>query len=325
MPAKTAVLLTNLGTPDTLSLASVKLFLKHFLSDPRVVEIPRLPWWLILNLIILPFRSPKTLRAYERVWTDEGSPLMVYALRQQSALQQKLASEVPVALAMRYGNPSFETVIAKFMESGLNRLVVLPLYPQNSATTTATTFHHLADTLAKYPRLPTVHFIDSYFEYPAYIEALAQSVRDHWEKSATRNHLLMSFHGLPQANVDRGDPYYSQCQRTAGLLSDRLGLDKSLWSLCFQSRFGKQVWLKPYTSQILGELAASGTKAVDVICPGFSTDCLETLDEIQIEYRDFFMQQGGEQFHYIPALNDDDEHIEMMHTLLKPYLTTGEY
>ncbi len=320
MSLKTAVLLTNLGTPDSLDRAAVKRFLKQFLSDKRVVEIPRLPWWLILNGIILPLRSADTLQGYRRIWTDEGSPLMVNALHQQSALQQKLGDEIPVALAMRYGSPSFDNVVGKLIESGLNRLVVLPLYPQNSATTTATSFYHQADILAKYRNLPSVHFIDSYFQHPAYIEALANSVRAHWQELEKRNHLVMSFHGLPQINVDRGDPYYDQCQKTAEMLADQLELEESEWSQCFQSRFGKQLWLKPYTSDVLTELAANGIKEVDIICPGFSADCLETLDEIQIEYRDLFIQRGGEQFHYIGALNDNDDHIEMMRTLVQPYI-----
>jgi len=320
MSLKTAVLLTNLGTPDSLDKAAVKRFLKQFLSDKRVVEMPRLPWWLILNGIILPFRSGKSLQGYQRIWTDQGSPLMAYSLKQQSALQQKLGSGVSVALAMRYGKPSFENVVEELMASGLERLIVLPLYPQNSATTTATTFYHLAHTLAHTRNLPSIHFIDSYYQHPAYIEAVANSVRAHWQKSTHRNHLVISFHGLPQVNVDRGDPYYDQCQKTAKLLVDQLGLEASNWSLCFQSRFGKQVWLKPYTSDVLAELAAKGSKAVDIICPGFSADCLETLDEIQIEYRNLFMAHGGEQFHYIPALNDSDGHIEMMRALVQPYL-----
>jgi len=324
MPLKTAVLLSNLGTPDSLDRAAVKRFLKSFLSDRRVVEVPRLPWWFILHGVILPFRSAKTLRGYQRIWSDQGSPLMAHSLRQQAALQQKLGNEVPVALAMRYGNPSFKTVVDKLMQSGLDRLIVLPLYPQNSATTTATTFFHLADTLACTRALPSVHFIDSYYRNPAYIAALANSVRTHWQQSSQRNHLLISFHGLPQVNVDRGDLYYDQCQKTANLLTHQLGLEESNWSLCFQSRFGKQVWLKPYTSDVLSELAAKGSKAVDVICPGFSADCLETLDEIQIEYRDLFMQQGGEQFNYIAALNDDDTHIEMMRTLVEPYISANQ-
>jgi len=325
MTPKTAVLLTNLGTPAALDKPSVKQFLKEFLSDPMVVEIPRLPWWLILNGLILPFRSGKTLQGYQRIWMDEGSPLMVYAQRQQAALQQKVGDSIPVALAMRYGQPSFKSVIAEIMADGINRLIVLPLYPQNSATTTATTFQHLARTLSEYRNQPSVDFIDSYYQHPAYIEALAESVQNHWQATGSQNHLVMSFHGLPQVNVDRGDPYYDQCLKTADLLSDRLGLEKSQWSHCFQSRFGKQVWLKPYTAETLSELSANGVKSVDLICPGFSADCLETLDEIQIEYRDFFMEAGGEQFHYIPTLNECDNHIELMYALVSPYLSIVDH
>jgi len=325
MSLKTAVLLTNLGTPAALDRPSVKQFLKLFLSDPMVVEIPRLPWWIILNGIILPFRSGKTLQGYQRIWMEEGSPLMVYAQRQQMALQQKLGDDIPVALAMRYGEPSFKSVIGELLAGGTNRLIVLPLYPQNSATTTATTFQHLAQTLSRYRNQPSVDFIDSYYQHPSYIEALAESIRNHWAQVGNQNHLVMSFHGLPQVNVDRGDPYYEQCQQTAMLLALRLGLEKSEWSYCFQSRFGKQVWLKPYTSDTLRELSAKGITSIDIICPGFSADCLETLDEIQIEYRHLFMQSGGEQFHYIPALNECDSHIELMYALVSPYLSIADH
>lgn len=321
MPTKTAVILSNLGTPDTLTKNSVKQFLKQFLSDPRVVEIPRPIWWLILNLIILPFRSPKTLAGYARVWTQDGSPLMAFSQRQRQALQQTLGDDITVALAMRYGNPSFHNVVDQLIENGVNRLIVLPLYPQNSATTTATTFHHLARVLAKRRDLPSIHFIDNYHDHPAYIDALARSAVDFWQLSGNKNHLLMSFHGLPQVNVDRGDPYYSQCLRTAQLLVDALGLTDSDWSLSFQSRFGAQQWLKPYTADVLEALVKAGTTEVDVICPGFSADCLETLDEIKIEYRDLYIEQGGKQLNYIDALNDDDAHIAMMQTLIAPYLS----
>ena len=324
MSFKTAVLLTNLGTPESLDRAAVKRFLKQFLSDPMVVEMPRLPWWLILNGIILPLRSGKTLQGYARIWMAEGSPLMVYAQRQAIALQKKLGAEIRVVLAMRYGEPSFKSVIGELLTAGIDRLVVLPLYPQYSATTTASTFQHLEATLHQYRNHPSVDFIDSYHQHPAYIEALAQSVRNHWSETGSHHHLVMSFHGLPQVNVDRGDPYYAQCRQTANLLAQRLRLQKSEWSLCFQSRFGKQTWLKPYTIEILSELGANGIKSVDVICPGFSADCLETLDEIQIEYRDFFMQAGGEQLHYIAALNDQPLHIEMMMNLLSPYIVTHD-
>lgn len=320
MPTKTAVVLSNLGTPDDLTKPSVKRFLKQFLSDPRVVEVPRLVWWLILNLIILPFRSPKTLAGYSRVWMDQGSPLMVLSLKQQVALQQKLGDQIPVALAMRYGKPSFQSVVDGLIEQGVNHLVVLPLYPQNSATTTATTFHHLSQTLEKRRDLPSISFIDNYHDHPAYIDALAASVRDHWQQADCQRHLLMSFHGLPQVNVDKGDPYFAQCLRSAKLLAESLGLDCSDWSLSFQSRFGAQQWLKPYTADVLEALAGAGTTNIDVICPGFSADCLETLDEIKIEYRELYIEKGGKQLNYISALNDSEAHIEMMQKIVSPFL-----
>lgn len=324
MSSKTAILLTNLGTPDALDKASVKRFLKQFLSDPRVVEIPRPIWWLILNGIILPIRSGKTLQGYSRIWGEKGSPLLTYTQMQQSALQSMLGKDTTIAMAMRYGNPSFEAVVGKLLKDGFRRIIVLPLYPQNSATTTATSFYHLTDVLAKRRDLPSIHFIDNYHDHPAYIEALAKSVKRHWQDSGQQHHLLMSFHGLPQVNVDKGDPYYDQCLKTADLLAKALELDESGWSLSFQSRFGKQVWLKPYTADVLEALVGKGIKSVDVICPGFAADCLETLDEIKIEYRHLFIEQGGKDFNYIPALNDDAAHIEMMRALLQPYLNQNQ-
>lgn len=319
MSSKTAVLITNLGTPEALDRDSVKRFLKQFLSDTRVVEIPRPVWWLILNGIILPIRSGKTLQAYSRIWGEDGSPLLAYSQKQQIALQAMLGEDVTVALAMRYGKPGFESVVNDLLKSGFNRLVVLPLYPQNSATTTATSFYHLADVLANRRDLPSIHFIDNYHDHPLYIAALANSVKHHWQDNQ-QHHLLMSFHGLPQVNVDKGDPYYDQCLKTANLLAEALGLAESDWSLSFQSRFGAQVWLKPYTADVLEALVGKGIKAVDVICPGFAADCLETLDEIKIEYRHLYLEKGGEDLKYIPALNDDQAHIEMMRALVAPYL-----
>ena len=319
MPSNTAVILTNLGTPESLDKPSVKRFLKQFLSDTRVVEIPRPVWWFILNGIILPIRSGKTLEAYGRMWGEEGSPLMTYSKKQQQALQSLLGEDVTVALAMRYGKPSFESVVNGLMKDGINRLVVLPLYPQNSATTTATSFYHLADVLARRRDLPSIHFIDNYHDHPLYIKAVADSIKKYWQSNG-QHHLLMSFHGLPQVNVDKGDPYYDQCLKTADLIASMLGLDASDWSLSFQSRFGAQVWLKPYTADVLEALVGKEIKAVDVVCPGFSVDCLETLDEIKIEYRHLFLEKGGEELNYIPALNDDPAHIEMMRELVKPYL-----
>lgn len=319
MPAKTAVILTNLGTPDTLETASVKRFLKEFLSDPLVVRLPRLLWLPLLYGVILPLRSPKTLQAYSRVWGEDGSPLLAYCRKQREALQQKLFEQSHVELAMRYGNPSFVSVLRLLRDAGVDKLVMLPLYPQYSVTTTATSYKHLVNSLKQLEYAPQIEFIGYYFEHPAYIEALAESIREHWQQG--QRHLLMSFHGLPQANVDRGDPYQKQCQQTARLLAANLGLGDEDWSIAYQSRFGKQTWIQPYTSDVLKRLAARGVKAVDVVCPGFSADCLETLDEIEVEYRNEFLELGGEAFSYIPALNDRDSHIDMMRQLVEPYLS----
>jgi ferrochelatase len=321
MPANTAVILTNLGTPDRLERASIKRFLREFLSDPLVVRLPRLFWLPLLYGIILPLRSGKTLQAYSRVWGEEGSPLLAYANRQRNALQEKLLGQAHVELTMRYGNPSYPSVLRQLRDAGVDRLVVLPLYPQYSVTTTATSYKHLKNTLRELDYSPTVEFIGYYPDHPAYIDALAESIREHWQQE--QRHLLMSFHGLPQENVDRGDPYQQQCEKTAQLLAAKLELGADDWSIGYQSRFGKQTWIQPYTSDVLHQLVERGVKAVDVICPGFSADCLETLDEIEVEYRNEFMQLGGEQFSYIHALNDRDAHIEMMQSLVRPYLSNG--
>ena len=322
MPAKIAVLLTNLGTPDQLERASVKRFLKEFLSDPLVVRLPRIFWLPLLYGIILPLRSGKTLQAYSRVWSEAGSPLMAYSNKQREALQKKLFEQAHVELAMRYGNPSYRSVLRLLRDAGVEKLVVLPLYPQYSVTTTATSYKHLKNTLNQLEYAPQLEFIGYYPDHPVYIEALAESIREHWQQG--QRHLLMSFHGLPQANVDRGDPYQVQCEKTAKLLATKLGLGDSDWSIGYQSRFGKQAWIQPYTSDVLHRLVERGIKAVDVVCPGFSSDCLETLDEIEVEYRSEFLELGGEDFSYIPALNDRDAHIEMMRSLVQPYLTDEE-
>lgn len=318
---KTAVILTNLGTPTENTQSAVKAFLKQFLSDTRVVEIPRPIWWLILNLVILPFRSKTALEAYNQIWTDKGSPLLSISRRQQQALQKKLGSDIRVELMMRYGEPSFSSVINGLLAEGVSRLVILPLYPQNSATTTATTYDHIADILQQTRAVPDLSIISQYHANPGYIHALADSVREHWKTQKRQRFLLMSFHGLPQRNIDLGDPYFEQCQGTAHLLATMLGLAADQWGLSFQSRFGKQEWIKPYTSETLANLADNGLKEIDVICPGFSVDCLETLEEIRLQNREVFLEHGGEQYHYIPCLNDRDDHVDMMADLVQPYLT----
>lgn len=318
---KTAVILTNLGTPQTNNRSAVRSFLKQFLSDKRVVEIPSALWWFILNLIILPFRSKTSLQAYNKIWTCEGSPLLTISRQQQQALQQKLGDEVKVELMMRYGEPSFSNVINRLLQDNYKNLVILPLYPQNSATTTATTFDHTADILRRTRSVPALSFISNYHGDPGYIHALANSVQEHWQQQQRQRFLLMSFHGLPQRNIDLGDPYYDQCMGTAHLLATILGLDSNQWAISFQSRFGRQAWLQPYTSDILADKADKGLKEVDIICPGFSVDCLETLEEIKLLNRDIFIQNGGEQYHYIPCLNDRKDHIDMIADLVKPYIS----
>jgi protoporphyrin/coproporphyrin ferrochelatase len=319
-PQKTAVILTNLGTPADNTVPSVRSFLKQFLSDPRVVEIPPFIWWFILNLIILPFRSKKSLAAYNRIWTDEGSPLLAISRRQQQALQQYLGDDVKVELMMRYGEPSFSTVLNQLSKDQYKKIIILPLYPQNSATTTATTFDHIAEVMKSWRDVPELCFINQYHGYPDYIHALATSIQEHWKQQQRQRFLLMSFHGLPQRNVDLGDPYFDQCMGTAHLLATIMGLGSDQWAMSFQSRFGKQTWLQPYTSELLAAMAKRGLREVDVVCPGFSVDCLETLEEIQMENREVFEENGGEQYHYIPCLNDREDHIQMMANLVKPYL-----
>lgn len=318
---KTAVILTNLGTPETNSKQAVRRFLKQFLSDKRVVEIPSAIWWFILNLIILPFRSTTALEAYNKIWTDQGSPLLTISRQQQQALQQKLGDDVRVELMMRYGEPSFSSVINGLLQEHYQHLVILPLYPQNSATTTATSYDHIADILRNTRAVPDLSFISNYHGHPGYIDALASSIQQHWQQQLRQRFLLMSFHGLPQRNIDLGDPYYDQCMGTAHLLATILGLSSDQWAMSFQSRFGRQTWLQPYTSETLAAMADRGLKEVDIICPGFSVDCLETLEEIKLQNRDIFLQHGGEQYHYIPCLNDRQDHIDMMAELVKPHIS----
>lgn len=317
---KTAVILTNLGTPADNTRPGVRAFLKQFLSDTRVVEIPPFIWWFILNGIILPFRSKTALEAYNEIWTEQGSPLLSISRQQQQALQQKLGDQVQVEIMMRYGEPTFDKVMNSMMQEGYQRFVILPLYPQNSATTTATTYDHIAGVLRKTRAVPDLTLISNYHAHPAYIDALATSIKEHWQAQQRQRFLLMSFHGLPQRNVDLGDPYYDQCMGTAHLLKTILGLTPEQWGVSFQSRFGKQVWLQPYTSETLKSLAQNGLKEIDVICPGFSVDCLETLEEIRLQNRDVFLEHGGEDYHYIPCLNDREDHIQMMAELVAPYL-----
>ncbi|HEX4878432.1 MAG TPA: ferrochelatase [Limnobacter sp.] len=313
-PQKTAVLLVNLGTPDQADTPSLRRYLKQFLSDPRVVEIPKLVWWIILNCIILQIRPRKSAAKYATVWTPDGSPLLAIGKRQVARLSEGFKArrwDVRVDLAMRYGNPSVAQRMDALRAAGYDRVLVFPLYPQYAAATTASVFDAVFDWARPVRNLPELRLVKHYHDHPAYIHALAESVRRHWAAKGKPNFeqgdvLLMSFHGVPEMTLMKGDPYHCECQKTARLLAEELGLKKGQYRVTFQSRFGKAKWLEPYTDQTLMALGQAGTKRIDVICPGFMADCLETLEEINQEGREDFQHAGGGEFHYIECLNDSD-------------------
>lgn len=314
---KPGVLLVNLGTPDAPTTPAVKRYLKQFLSDKRVVDSPRWLWWPILNLAILPLRSPRVSKLYASVWMDEGSPLMVYSQRQQVALAARL--DMPVALGMSYGNPSLKSAIDSLMEQGVNRLIVLPLYPQFSCSTVAAVWDGITSVFAGYRSLPSVNFIRDYAEHPAYIAALKASVERSFAQHGKPDLLVGSFHGIPQRFANEGDDYPLRCHDTFEELKTSLDLSSSEAMLTFQSRFGREPWLMPYTDETMKSLPAKGVNHVQIMSPGFSSDCLETLEEINGENREIFLHAGGTRFEYIPALNDDEAHITMMMELVNQY------
>ena len=308
--SRTAVLLVNLGTPAAPEAGAVRRFLREFLTDPRVVEIPRVIWWPILYGLVLPLRPRKTAAKYAAIWTDDGSPLM-FNSRQQALLLRGYLGErgldVEVALAMRYGEPSIASALDVLRKNSVERVLVLPMYPQYSATTTASVFDAVADVLKASRNMPELRWVKHFHDHPGYIDALKRSVLDHWTRFgplSKGDKLVISFHGVPRQTLERGDPYHCECQKTGRLLAESLGLDDDDYVVTFQSRFGRAEWLQPYTAQTLIELAANGCARVDVVCPGFATDCLETLEEIAIEGKHEFLSAGGKQFHYIACLND---------------------
>ncbi len=309
----TGILLVNLGTPDAPTAKALRRYLAEFLWDRRVTELPRFFWWLVLHGVILRIRPSRSARLYEKVWTENGSPLLSISKVQAQALQKSLGEEFKVVLAMRYGNPSIASGLEELRN--VERIIVLPLYPQYSGTTTGSSFDAVADVLKTWRRVPDLKFISDYHDNSAYINALVTLIKSYWNQYGVAEKLLFSFHGIPKRFVTAGDPYADQCHKTAKLVA--LGLDIENWEVVFQSRFGREEWLKPYADHRLIALAKDGIKRVDVVCPGFSADCLETLDEINRENRDLFLEAGGEEFHYIPALNDSDEHIEALVKILK--------
>jgi len=314
------VLLVNLGTPDSPSVADVRSYLKEFLWDPRVVKMARPIWWLVLNLVILNTRPKRSAAAYAKVWTAEGSPLLVNSKRQQQALQEKFNQQdggtIKVVLAMRYGNPAIAAGLDELRAAGVQDIRVLPLYPQYSDTTTAAVHDAVTAALQGGAWQPQVQYVDRYYDHPSYINALADSVRQYQSIHGSPDKLVMSFHGIPQDYIEAGDPYAGECEQTAQLLADALGLSSQQWCLTYQSRLGPKQWLQPYTIEELVVLAENGVRKVQVICPGFSVDCLETLEEIALENRSAFLEAGGEAYDYIPCLNDDPAHINLFAELV---------
>jgi len=314
-PPKTGVLYCNLGTPDAPTTAAVRRYLKEFLSDARVVEIPRLLWMLILHGVILRVRPAKSAAKYASIWTKEGSPLKVWTEKQASLLQGWLGQQghaVKVRYAMRYGQTSIASQLDAFKAEGVTRVLVLTAYPQYSATTTASVFDAVYAWASATRTIPELRFVNHYHDDPLYIQALVKRIRKHWQDNGRGEKLVMSFHGVPQRTLQLGDPYHCECFKTARLLAERLGLRKEDYKVTFQSRLGRAKWLEPYTEPALIELARAGVAHVDVVCPGFTSDCLETLEEIAIEGKEAFLHAGGKEFQFIPCLNDQPEWISAL-------------
>ncbi len=321
MTKKTAVILANLGSPTAPTTKAVRRFLADFLGDPRVVNIPRPIWWIILNCFVLPFRPSKSAKAYKKIWHEKGSPLAYLTRELTEKLAPQLAEKgVITDYAMRYGEPSIATRLKEFKEQGVTDVVVLPLYPQYSSTTTASIYDDLIKELNHWRHIPSFHFISDYHDDAHYIAALAESLQQAWQVQPKNELLVMSFHGLPEMLTKKGDPYFHQCHKTAVLLAEKLGLAEHEWKIVFQSRFGKAEWLKPYCVDALEELPEQGVKTVDLVCPGFAVDCLETLEEIAMENKEVFMEAGGEAYRYIACLNDSDAQISAFIKMLEPRL-----
>ncbi|MEE4302927.1 MAG: ferrochelatase [Wenzhouxiangella sp.] len=320
--ARAAVLLVNLGTPEAPTARALRPYLRQFLSDRRVIEVPKPIWWFILNGFIVPFRSPKSAEAYARVWTEQGSPLLVDSRSLAHKLEAELQTDLPrvkVMLAMTYGKPDIDSAIDRLRRENIQRLLVLPMYPQYSATTTASVFDQVTNSLQRLRWLPEVRFINNFHHDENWLSAVTESIRRFRKERGEPDKLLFSFHGIPKRNLLAGDPYYCQCQASARIIADRLGLADEDWMVTFQSRLGRAEWLKPYTDQTLEELGQQGVKKLHVACPGFSVDCLETLDEIAVEGRDEFIEAGGESLEYIPCLNDSPEHVKVLSALCRQH------
>ena len=322
--AKVTVILANLGTPDAPTASAVRRFLDQFLSDSRVIEIPKPLWQIILRLFILPFRPKRVAHAYEMVWGND-SPMREILLTQVAALQQQLILQYPefelnIVPAMTYGNPGIQSLLTELSQNPQDHIVLFPLFPQYSATSSAPLYDAFAKWIPKQRNLPGLSIIRDYYQHPLYIQALAQSVRDFRAEHGVTEKLLMSFHGIPQPYADKGDPYADRCRITGQLVAAELGLAENEWAISFQSRFGKQEWVKPYTDALLTEWAAQEVKSVQIMSPAFSADCLETLEELAIQNAELFLSQGGERYQYIPALNSRGDHLQLLNTLVQANL-----
>ena len=319
---KIGVLITNLGTPDAPNKKELKVYLNQFLSDPRVIELPKILWQILLKLVILQIRPSKSAEAYKQIWTDKGSPLLDIANRQLNKIQSSFSSKnenIVFEVGMRYGNPSIPDALLKLQKKQVRRLLVLPMYPQYCAATTGSTFDEVTNVLQKWRWIPEMRFINQYFEEKNYIEALSNSIKTFWKKTPKPQKIIFSYHGIPKRYLTNGDPYHCFCLKTTRLVKENMGLSDDEIMTTFQSRFGREEWLKPYTSETLKELPKQGIKNIHIISPGFSSDCLETLEELEEENKEYFMESGGENYHYIPCLNDHDDHIDVFVNLIKKH------
>jgi ferrochelatase len=314
------VLVVNLGTPDAPTAKAVRVYLREFLNDPRIIEIPRILWMILLNCIILVTRPPRVAKLYKSVWTEEGSPLLVTtrktAIKLAKKLAEKFASPHFVEVGMRYGNPSMKVALQKLKDKNCSRIIVLPLFGQYSSTTVGSAMDAIFDELKTWRWVPELRSINQFHDYSPYINAVANNIKNHWEKNGKASKLLLSFHGMPKRYVLAGDPYHCHCHKTARLICEKLGLEKDQYVVAFQSQFGNEEWIKPATDKTLQDLAKNGLDSVDVVCPGFIADCLETIEEIEEENKEVFLSNGGKKYHYIPSVNDGDEFIDVLVKLI---------
>ncbi len=317
---KIGILLTNLGTPDSPDSKSLRRYLNQFLMDKRVVDLPRFFWVPLLKLIILNIRPKKSAKLYKKIWTEEGSPLLSYSKKIIEKVYKIFENKGPnyiFKLGMRYGNPSIENALEFFKKKGVSKILVFPLYPQAGSPTTSSTFDAVNKFLEKEPWIPNLRFISGYHDHHSYIDLLAHSVKKSFLDNGKPEKLIFSFHGMPKRYLKNGDPYYCFCHKTARLVAEKLKLKKNEYNLAFQSRFGREEWLKPYIEDILDEYKMQHIKSLQIISPAFSVDCLETLEEIDIQYRKLFLDNGGKNFHYIPCLNDSEGHIKMIKMIIE--------